>query len=198
MPREGYLTPSSFADLMTNDRSGTGLGKSAIAVVNRLVMDLIGTERPEEISPISCAWGKENEWLAIEEYKERYMCDVAEAVFTVSTTHPYIGGIMDGLVGSHGGIEVKCPYNSSEHLANLIEGKQIKQYIYQMQGYMFIYDLDWIDFVSFDPRYQDAYALYVQRIPRDDDLITQIVTRCEVAYALAQDKVKMLGGLKIA
>ena len=196
MPNKGFLTPSSFAALMSNGRGSDEMGKTALAVVDQLVLDMIGAERAEQddsAAPVSCAWGKENEWLAIQQYIDLTLSDVRIDTFTVSRSHPYIGGTMDGKVGRTGGIEVKCPYSQLEHLANLEYGKQIKQYMHQMQGYMFINELDWVDFVSFSPLFPEVIQLFIKRVQRDNELIEQIVKRCEVAYQMALDKVKRLG-----
>jgi len=196
MPNKGFLTPSSFAALMSNGRGSVEMGKTALAVVDQLVLDMIGAERAEQddsAAPVSCAWGKENEWLAIQQYIDLTLSDVRIDTFTVSQSHPYIGGTMDGKVGQRGGIEVKCPYSQLEHLANLEYGKQIKQYMCQMQGYMFINELDWVDFVSFSPLFPEDIQLFIKRVQRDNELIEQIVKRCEVAHQMALDKVKRLG-----
>ena len=206
MPKKGFLTPSTFADLMTNGRGTNGFGKQAQNVIDQYTLDLLdvmttaeydGEEYIEPTSP-ACRWGLRHEWEAIETYKEFYLCDVERPGFMISRTHPYIGGTCDGLVGLYGGIEVKCPYNSSEHMANLLHGKQISQYIYQIQGYMFIYNRKWWDFVSYDPRYDYKTRLYVQRIERDDAMIAAIVARCEEAHRIALTKVEAFRAATLA
>lgn len=187
MPKSGYLTPSTFGDLMTSNRSGTGFGKTAQKVIERLALDLIGVERLEMDSPASCQWGLDNEWLAIQEYEERTFRKVICPVkFTVSKTHPYVGGTMDGLVGDNGGIEVKSPYDSINHLLNLREAYQLhNEYWYQVQGYFWIYELSWIDFISFDPRFPKPMDLNITRVERDEDTIEKLKARCEQAYSEA-------------
>lgn len=186
MPKSGFLTPSSFADLMTNGRGTDTMGKSALAVVDRLTLDLLGFEAPEPSgTPRSCAWGNENEPLARLLYTERTFREVRPTEFTVCDTHPYVGGTMDGLVGLSGGVEIKCPYSPTEHLANILTRKQVAQYTPQMQGYMWIYVLDWIDFISYDPRLPEPYDLVIERIERDDAYIERLKKRCEEAFDLA-------------
>ena len=166
------------------------MGKSAYAVIDRLVLDLLGHEAEEATlsTPKSCAWGNDNEPLARMIYAERTFRDVRITEFSVSDTHPYVGGTMDGLVGKVGGIEIKCPYNPSEHLANIIDRKQIKQYTPQMQGYMWIFGLEWIDFISFDPRMPEPYDLVIERVERDEPYIGQLIERCELAFEIALQK----------
>ena len=192
MPRAGYLTPSSYYDLMSNGRGTNEMGQSARKVVDRLVLDMLGyrDSLDGEYVPKSCLWGIENEWTALRVYEEQTLREVRNAQFMSSNTHPYIGGTMDGLVGEHGGVEVKCPYNPVEHLYNLLDGRQLKQYMYQIQGYLYIYELDWIDFISYDPRIPEQYQLAVHRVKRDEEMIAGIVGRCELAYKMACERVQ--------
>lgn len=192
MPKPGYITPSSFSDLMSNGRGSTEMGKTAMNVVNLLTLDLMGVERAEEQStPASCQWGIDHEWEAIEAYQDATFREVFHPVeFRVSRTHDYVGGSMDGLVGSRGGIEVKCPFNSKEHLANIRDAAQFKMlYKYQLQGYFWIYELDWIDCVSYDPRFPDDKKLSIYRAYPDDNVITALKARCELAYKMACDSI---------
>jgi hypothetical protein len=192
MPKPGYLTPSTFSDLMSNGRGSNEMGQTALAVVDRLVLDLIGAERPEEGTPSSCQWGLDHEWEAIDTYSERNMCEVVRPDFRVCRDYPFIGGTADGLVGRDGLIEVKNPFNMLEHMYNLLSGKQVPQYINKMYGYMLIYERDWSDFVSFDTRFPEALKLYTQRVPRDDELIRRIVERCVMAHDMALDKAEKI------
>lgn len=193
MPRKGFLTPSSFKDLMTNSRDGHSPGKAALKLIDKLALDILGVEEnDEDMTPISCQWGYDNEWAAIQLYQERNFKEVQCPVeFRRSKTHPFVGGTMDGLVGDRGGVEVKCPYNSVEHLNNLKYGRQIEAlYKYQIQGYMWIYELDWIDFISYDPRFPEEYKLFVKRITPDKEMIQDISNRCDLAYDLAIQSIK--------
>lgn len=197
MPRAGFLSPSSFADLMSNGRGSNEMGKTALAVVDQLTMDLLGVERREILSnPASCQWGIDHEWEAIQEYQDRTFRVVQSPVeFRASPTHDYVGGTMDGLVGKAGGIEVKSPYNSSEHLDNIREAKQLyKQYMYQVQGYFWIFGLEWIDFISYDPRFPEPSNLAVYRVEPDEAIISTLKERCEMAYKMAVENVKRLRG----
>lgn len=192
MPNPGFLTPSTFSDLMSNGRGSSEMGKTALKVVDRLVLDMLGVDRPEESTPATCQWGIDHEWEAIQAYQERTFREVHHPVdFRVSPTHDYVGGIMDGLVGKVGGIEVKCPFSSPEHLDNLREAKQFKTiYKYQLQGYFWIYQLDWIDCVSYDPRFPESSRMAIWREYPNEQMIGDLKARCELAYSMAVEQVK--------
>lgn len=196
MPNPGFLTPSTFSDLMSNGRAGQEFGKTAQKVIDRLTLDLVGVERPEESTPTSCQWGIDHEWEAIQEYEERTFCKVfAPVEFRASKSHPYVGGTMDGLVGKVGGIEVKSPFDSMNHLYNLQSSAQLyKDYWYQVQGYFWIFELQWIDFISYDPRFPSPSNLHIKREYPDEDIIAALKARCEIAYQTACEQAKQLRG----
>lgn len=191
MPRPKFLTPSSFGKLMTNGRTKDKLfGDTAMSVIYQLALDLLEVEQPEEeYIPDACLWGIENEYLAKRAYELKNMVTVRTADFKVSPTLDYVGGTMDGLVGSRGGIEVKCPFNSVNHLDI---HKQYSGYEHQITGYMWVYELEWIDFVSFDPRFPAPLQLRSFRIERNESAIAILEQRCREAHAMALQYVEQL------
>lgn len=197
MPKPGYFTPSTFSDLMSNAKGTDTFGKTALKVIDVMVLDLLGVERPEENTPASCQWGIDHEWEATQEYQERTFRQVhAPVEFRQSASHPFIGGTMDGLVGKVGGIEVKCPFSSNEHLGNVTEAKQFKTiYKYQLQGYFWIFELEWIDCISYDPRFPEPNNLVVHRVFPDEEMIARLQARCEEAYMMAVERAKSIRGL---
>lgn len=194
MPNPGFFTPSTFADIMSNGRGGQEFGKMAQKVIDRMTLDLLGVERPEESTPPSCQWGLDHEWEAIQEYEERTFRKVMAPVeFRASKSHPYVGGTMDGLVGQVGGIEVKSPYDSMNHLYNIQTSAQLyKDYWYQVQGYFWIFELEWIDFISYDPRFPKPSSLYIKREYPDEAIISKLKERCEKAHRIAQKQAERL------
>ena len=181
MPKDKFLTASSFPLLMKNDKKGTGPAQTAMAVIERHAIEMLGVKY-EEIELVPCIWGIENESNAFIAYEKSTLSRPKKALFKISPTLSYVGGTMDGLVGSNGGIEIKCPYNPTNHIKIT---EQIKNYFYQIQGYIWIYELDWIDFVSYDPRYPAEYCLCIKRMERDDKIIKSLEERCEIAHNLA-------------
>ena len=182
MPRPKFLTPSTFGKLMTNGR-GCLFGDTAKAVIYQLALDLLEVEQPEEeYTPAACLWGLEHEYYALREYEQRHMVRVCKADFRVSPTLDYVGGTMDGLVGTDGGVEIKCPFNSVNHLKL---DEQFKAYHYQVHGYIWVYSLQWIDLCSFDPRFPAALKLRERRVERDEEIIQQLELRCAQAHAVA-------------
>ena len=44
----------------------------------------------------------------------------------------------------------------------------------QLQGGMWLCNLKWADFVSFDPRLPPEYRIFIQRVPRDAEYIGRL------------------------
>ncbi len=79
----------------------------------------------------------------------------------------------DGLIGTDGLIEIKCP-NSATHIETLLNGVIDGKYILQIQFQMAVTARAWCDFVSFDPRLPPEMQLWTKRVTRDDAKISEI------------------------
>nr|DAU75380.1 MAG TPA: Exonuclease [Caudoviricetes sp.] len=98
------------------------------------------------------------------------------------------GGSPDGLVGEDGIIEIKCPYNTTEHTRHLLletaaELHGIKpEYYTQIQGNLLVTGRKWCDFISYDPRCQNRYfMLKILRVNRDEEFLKKIRAAIDVA-----------------
>ena len=169
--RLGYITASRFGDVMTKAR-GAGISKTAESYINEKIAELM-TGQSRELSGEALSWGVELESQARNLYEITRLVEVKNTGFIKSSCMPYVGGSPDGLVGIHGGIEIKCPYNTVNHL-EYMKGVIPKAYYAQIQGNIWISGLDWIDFVSYDPRLIDEERrLYIQRVERNTKFIAE-------------------------
>lgn len=184
MPRPCYLTPSTFPALMTNERGGKNPGKTAMKVVYRLALDMLGVEPPEEITSAALDWGKTYEWAGLQAYEDRHMVKVIKPGFQVCKDIPYVGGTADALVGMDVGVEMKCPFNSINHI---LREEQNGKYEDQYYGYMLVYDRPIWDFCSYDPRWPEELQLLEERIYRDENRIKEIINRCTWAHETASE-----------
>lgn len=187
MPKPVFLTSSSFDALMYKHEAGIDkFSGKALAVTEKLAVELAGFRPdPEEQVYGARAWGKEHEWSAIRAYSETQMVKVKKSDFVVSKDFDFVGGTIDGLVYPNGGIEVKCPYNPINHM--LFKENYLKNYYWQVCGEIWINDLSWVDFVSYDPRFlaNSRQRLRVIRAERNDEDIAKIKNRCQAAYQFA-------------
>lgn len=183
MPRAGYLTASTFPDLMTRGKGGQEFGKTAMRHIEQLALDMLRVDRAEDITADSLEWGLEHEDNARYFYQEATLYKVGQAEFRISKELSFVGGEMDGLVGDDGGIEIKCPKSSTKHMFHFAE--HYEEYAYQVQGYLWIYRLKWIDFVSYDPRCPKPHQLQIRRIEPDAGIIKALQERCKAAHSEA-------------
>lgn len=186
--RPANISPSQIHRLMAK----RGLGKGAETYADEIIQRAMGIEMDDYLS-WDMEWGVLHEPLAIRAYEEKYLVTVQQKD---RATHPYyrfISGEADGLVGTNGGVEVKCP-SSKYHLRNLRGGEWVDEYLkksgydYQIQSYMWIHGRSWWDFISYDPRFPDGKKLYVQRIHRDQAVIDLIEERCIEFWGLVRDR----------
>jgi hypothetical protein len=113
-------------------------------------------------------WGTAYEDEARAYYQLIHNMDVREYGFIEHRVLD-VGCSPDGLIGEDGGIEIKCP-TSATHLETLMNGMN-EHHMYQVQGLMWLAELDWVDFISYDPRMPDDLKLYVQRVERDPEFV---------------------------
>lgn len=68
-----------------------------------------------------------------------------------------------------GAVELKCP-KTKTHVKYIRMNKIPSEYIYQVYTYFLVNnDLEWLDFVSFDPRFKPQ-PMWVKRVTRDEIL----------------------------
>jgi hypothetical protein len=84
----------------------------------------------------------------------------------------------DGLMPNKG-LEIKCP-NPKAHLQTIIEGAAPKKYKPQMQGGMWVFDLDEWDYVSFCPQFKPM-PLFIISMTRDEEMIKEISDSAHLA-----------------
>jgi len=128
-------------------------------------------------------WGLEHEPLARMEYELSTGRRVKQVGFILADDDRF-GVSPDGLVKPDGMIEVKCPYSAKVHEATWRRRQMPAEHQPQVQGIMWVGQLDWCDFVSFDPRRLGDGRLVVIRVPRDDAYIRRLSDRCDQFFEL--------------
>ena len=178
--RSGLATASRYSDLLTEPRSKADkdageLSATALSYALDIVAEKLTGVR-KEISGAALDHGNHYEPLALEEYQARTGRGVMACGFvrhqTIAT-----GASPDGLVGLSGGVEVKCPFNSSIHIKNAYTKTVPKEYMAQVQGQMWCLGLEWVDFVSFDPRIESEARLSIVRVERDEAMIKTLESK---------------------
>jgi hypothetical protein len=181
MPKPGYISASQFKKVMVRGKKGESFGLVAESYAEEIIMEMIGVQLPSVFSK-EMEWGEDHEWDAIDAYQQDQLVTVnRDFDFLVHPVIESVGGTPDGLVGSDGLIEVKCPYNPRWHFKNLVSNYQFDkdtgEYYEQIQGYMMITGRAWCDCVSFDPRWPKDFQLAIHRVNRDDQFIAELEAR---------------------
>lgn len=179
--RAGKATASGIYKIMARTKSGPGAERAnymADLITERLTGQSIGgfTSGP-------MLWGIETEPQARSMYSLTSGLDVEETGFWQHPTIAQSGASPDGLVGTDGLVEIKCP-NTATHIATLRGAPIDRKYVLQMQWKMACTGRDWCDFVSFDPRLPDEMQIHSRRVARDSELLTEI--EAEVTAFLAE------------
>lgn len=169
--RCGKVTASRIADLMAKTK--TGYSASRANYMAELVAERLTGAVAEGYSNAAMAWGTEHEPEARAAYQFYTDAEVTEIGFVLHPTIDLAGCSPDGLVGTGGMTEIKCPQTAT-HIETLLTGAVAAKYIKQMQWQMRCCERKWCDFVSFDPRLPDRMQLFVKRINRDDEMLADI------------------------
>lgn len=169
--RLGKITASRLGDLMATTKSGPSASRRNLIV--QLALERHLGKRKENKVSAAMQHGTETEPLALAAYEAATGTFVDEAHFVPHPTIPNTGASPDGLVGSAGLVEAKCP-DEPKHLATLKGAAIDRGYMLQMQWQMACTGRQWCDFVSFDNRFPENAQLYIVRVLRDDKVISEI------------------------
>ena len=180
--RCGLISASRFKDIMTEPRAKKDkdlglMSATAKSYLYELCAEIV-TGQIKDIKAPALDWGNDHEQSALDEYADWYDIDTGSTGIIINDEGT-IGGSPDALCAefSDGGMgEVKCPFNTTNHIRNVSEGMD-KDHLPQVQGNMMINGRKWCDFISFDPRITGKGRLYVQRIERDEDYISELTIK---------------------
>lgn len=171
--RLGMFTGSEIHKLM-----GTrGMGKTGETYVMEKVAErLTGQRSTPEFTSAATTWGIDHEPEAVK-YFEAATDMKIEPCDTLMNEH--IAGTPDGIAtsGADGTpflFEIKCPYNSGNHMKNLLlespaDFKTLRpEYFWQMQAYFWLTGLSKGKFCSYDPRFKEEKRMMILNIEFDE------------------------------
>lgn len=165
--RCGKVTASRIADVMAVTKTGPAATRKNYMA--QLITERLTGEVAPTFSNAAMQWGTDTEPMAREAYEQAQLVGVEQVGFVDHPTIVMSGASPDGLVGSDGLVEIKCP-NTATHLEMLESGKIADKYMKQMMWQMACTAREWCDFVSYDPRLPENMQLFIKRVERDDSL----------------------------
>lgn len=163
--RAGAFTASRMADLMA--RTKTGPSASRKNMITTLAVERLTGQCVETYTNGAMQRGVELEQEALDAYAfERGVAVVSQA-FIKHPTLERVGCSPDGLINDDGLVEVKCPAAMAKHLDALQSGAHATEYRWQLQHQLFVTGREWVDAVSYDPRFPSGLQLAIKRVFKD-------------------------------
>ena len=187
--RIGKITSSNLDKLMNLTKDGRIKAKAGIDYLLEIQHQKDTGCDSEEVFAKAMQWGKALEEEALFYYNKMTGNNVIsgthgfDEVLFVDNIIEGFGDSPDGVTADRKGVvEIKCPYNGSNHLRNcaLQSYHDGCDYFWQCMGHMIDPQVEWCDFVSYDPRYEDGHPdkIKIIRINRSDvqsriDILTE-------------------------
>jgi len=187
--RLGKATASRFKDAIAALKSGAP-AQAQRDYLTELVVERLTQQPIQRFQNAAMTWGTEQEPAARAAY-ERVTGRIVEETGFVAHDTLMAGCSPDGLIDWDGFIEIKCPWNTANHIETLLNGMPA-DHIPQVQGQMWVTGREWCDFVSYDPRMPEALQLHVQRIQRDPSFIADLERRVSSFLSEVGYQVEML------
>jgi len=174
LARAGRVTASRVDAVLSRSRDRKSEGATRRKYKAQIVSEIL-TGAPQETAFSSRAMedGIENEPFARALYEARSLILVDVVGFVV---HPRIdrsGCSPDGLVGTDGMVQFKCP-EPHTHLGYVLEGVAPSDYAPQMQWEMACTGRSWSDFVSYSQPFPAPHNLLIVRLQRNEEEIQRI------------------------
>ena len=191
MERCGKVTASRMADVMATIKTGEAASRANYRA--ELVAQRLTGQLEAGFTNAAMQWGTEQEPFARASYEIMRGVIVEEVGFVPHPTIMMSGASPDGLVGSDGMIEIKCP-NTATHIAFLLDGKIPLKYQLQMAWQMACCGRQWVDYASFDPRMPEYLRLKVVRyaateagIPAIEAAVRQFIAEVDSTVAALEN-----------
>lgn len=189
--RCGKFTASRAADLMARIKSGPAASRTNL--IARLVAERATATPVETYCNTAMERGITLEAEARDAYCFETGAIVHEVGFITYDQLPNTGASPDGLIGEDGLLEIKCPMAQGKHLAALQRDEHAKEYSWQLQHQLMVTQRQWVDIVSYDPRWPSHLQLVMRRIKRDEALIDELMRAIRVADAEVEEILHSLG-----
>ena len=169
--RLGKVTASRVADVIAKTK--TGVSASRVNYEAQIICERLTGVAVEGYANAAMQHGIDTEPQARSAYEFMRNVDVVLASFVDHPRVPMSGASPDGFVDADGLIEIKCPQQAA-HLETLLTRKVPAKYVTQMMWQMAATERQWCDYVSFNPTFPPHLQLFVQRVHRDEAIISEL------------------------
>ena len=164
--RKGKLTASNL---------GAALGQVSYTSRAAALRRALGTDKFE--GNAATDWGTQFEPTAIQQYESLTGYRVEATGLHTHPKYSWLAGSPDGLLGSEGMIEVKCPYYYFHCNSYYKLGKLPIYYYMQINALLEICDRQWCDYICWTP-----VGMQVYRVHRDEETFKYLLPFYEQFY----------------
>ena len=174
--RLGHITASRVDPLLGSPRSKSkDWTDTAESYLMQKLHEIVTGEVEEEFDSRATKWGNKYEPIALAEYEQATGVTVERVGFVPHPIIPLCGCSPDGLIGTDGMVQTKCPFNGQNHMRTAKYKVVPKKYIAQVQMELWVCGRKWNDYVSFDPRVKYPWLrLVIVRVERDVEVMERI------------------------
>jgi putative phage-type endonuclease len=169
--RCGKVTASRVADVVAKIAKGYAASRANYAA--ELIVERLTQSKTPGYTNAAMQHGIDTEPQARAAYEFYSDVTVEQVGFIPHPSIAMAGASPDGLVGTDGLVEIKCP-STATHIETLLGSVIAGNYLKQMQWQMACTGRLWCDFVSFDPRMPESMSIFIKRVPRDASLIAEL------------------------
>lgn len=170
--RAGNVTSTGIRQVMANSSEKLTRAKYARELA---IERITGAPLPDNYKSEAMRKGNADEHLARESYD---FTSGEESELVTFVRHPTIasaGASPDALVGTDGGLEIKCP-NLQTHVKYCLDRDVPREYWLQMQWHMACTGREWFDFMSYAKELPMNLRKLIIRVTRDEAAIAKIET----------------------
>lgn len=180
--RTGCLTASVVSKILPSVRQLKSseikktYGEARDTLINTICAERMTGSAKESFVSEAMQWGIDHE----DEARERYEVETGELVDLVGfIKHPnvnWLGASPDGLVGTDGLIEIKCPapHTHVEYLRQIRRGIVPDDYKPQMLLQLVVTGREWCDFITYDPRNKLKPFAFIRYTPTTDERVNML------------------------
>jgi hypothetical protein len=179
-----------------------GLGKTGETYVYEKAAEfLTGEPVQPDFSSAATTWGNEHEDEARQYFEAATGLKLRESG---TLENEFIVGTPDRIIEREGGrgekigFEIKCPYNSGNHLKNLSMSNAADlldlrpEYYWQCVAYMWLTGLNKWKFCSYDPRFKDEKRMLILNLELNEAHLQALKDRVTEAKLLFQNIIAKL------
>lgn len=164
---------------VTSTRLKKVMARSNLPLIDEIIAEELTGMAKDNYTTEAMQRGIDMEPLARKRYTEKTKNKINEVGFCVSEEMPFVGLSPDGFTEDlKGAIEIKSPM-SHTHVTYLRTKRVPAEYKFQILHYFIVNPkLEWLDFVSFDPRFK-THDILILRKTREE--LAEEIAHCTVA-----------------